>query len=122
MRPFHPDDSGMIMRDPKNDPRQNQGGGGGGLLGAFLPGQRGMLAHQLAQGFGGNPGAFADQLRQMYKPTFTPSAFQNMGGGFGNMTQGGTVMQPGVKYIKRPDGTLIPITGQLDEATILRGG
>lgn len=121
MRPVAPDDSGMIMREPKNDPRQNQGGGG--LLSAFLPGQRGMLAHQLAQGFGGKPGAFAGQLQQMYKPTFTPSAFQNMGGGFGNMNvQGGQVMQPGVKYIRKPDGTLIPITGQLDEATLLRGG
>lgn len=96
---FAPDDSGMIPRDPKKDPRQNQGGGQG-LLGAFLPGQRGLLARQLSQGFGGQPGDFAQYLSMLYRPTFRPMAFH--GGGFGGMGRPNTTPAPGDVYENDP--------------------
>lgn len=73
----HPE--GRNPPDPRNDPRQNRS-----PLSAFLPGQRALLAEQLAAGFGGSPQGFAQQLQAMYKPTFQPAPYRAGGGGFQN--------------------------------------
>lgn len=76
-------------------------GGGRGLLSPFLPGDKGLLAQQLAQGFGGDPQSYMKQLSMMYQPM--RMGFNFGGGGFGNM--GGGMNQPGVQ---QPTGGLTP--------------
>jgi hypothetical protein len=67
-------------------------GGGRGLLSPFLPGDKGLLARQLAQGFGGDPKSYMKQLSMMYQPMPMGFQFGGGGGGFGRM--GGGVLGP----------------------------
>lgn len=62
-------------------------GGGRGLLSPFLPGDKGLLAQQLASGFGGDPQSYMKQLSMMYQPMRMGFNFGG-GGGFGRMGGG----------------------------------
>lgn len=78
IKPFHPDDSGMIPkseRNPKPKPRPD-GNGGQGLLAAFQPGGLGLLSQQLNTGFGGGQKNWQASLRQAYSPMHMPQPFQ----------------------------------------------
>jgi hypothetical protein len=97
MNAYHPDDSGMITRDmarrQEEERRRRAGGGnrgngaGGGLLAPFLPGDKALLAEQLAMGFGGGQQDYMKQLGQMYQPMrmgFNFGAGMGNGMGFGS--------------------------------------
>lgn len=80
-------------------------GGGQGLLSPFLPGDKGLLARQLAQGFGGDPQSYMKQLSMMYQPM--QMGFNFGGGGFGRMGGGGGAPQPPTL----PPNGLTPVSG-----------
>ena len=59
------------------------------MLGAFMPGQRGLLANQLNKGFGGGMGAWKGLLSDSFSPMTAPQPFQyGQGGGMGGKNPG----------------------------------
>lgn len=104
MKDIRPDDGGIFARDkPKNrnDDKEKGGKPTGGLLSAFMPGDKAALARQLSFGFGGAPKGIKAFLGATYNPLPLPQFRYGggMGGGKGNNNGGGDPNKPDV-----PDG------------------
>ena len=83
MKPHAPDDSGMTLAEKEKRNRQHNAD-----MGAFLPGQKRMLANELAWGFGGGTGNWKKKLAGPYGKTniFELGRGNGNGDGKGNPT------------------------------------
>lgn len=135
MKFYRPDDSNMRWRGrnpdgggPGVDPGTTPGGepetGGPETVGqypgkrfrpAFFPGQKGLLAQQMADGFGGTVEEHMGLLSQIYDPMRMPKPFRfgrglNVDGGNRNKGDGKGKQEPNLPYFYTGN-PLVPYTG-----------
>lgn len=122
MKPYHPDDTGLITYDMYKDRKRQQDDAKKhmGMLQPFMPGDKRMLSRQLSFGFGGSPGANSKFLSQTYQGIPTGFRFGVGSGNGGNKGKGDgkdqeVFMGPTGPMVVGPNGNLIPLS------TITRG-